>query len=102
MIVRRPLPKSKRVWLMTKLNTKGRRPLAARALLLFVALAILGEFNASFGNFPQTKRNGNHRDAVLLHTYETGFATEIANTIPVSAAQLLPLLPAGYELVPAA
>ena len=38
----------------------------------------------------------------LLHTYETSFAVEAANTIPVSAAKLLPLLPAEYQFVPAA
>jgi hypothetical protein len=38
----------------------------------------------------------------LVHTFETSSAAEVANTIPVSAAKLLALLPAGYQLVPAA
>src|SRR5262245_7671066 len=38
----------------------------------------------------------------VLHTYRTEFATELINAIPVSAANLVPHLPDGYELVPAA
>jgi hypothetical protein len=38
----------------------------------------------------------------LVHTFQTSFAAEVANTIPVSADKLLPLLPAEYQLVPAA
>jgi hypothetical protein len=37
-----------------------------------------------------------------LHTYQTGFATEVAHTTPVPAANLTPLLPEGYVLAPAA
>jgi hypothetical protein len=40
--------------------------------------------------------------ATVLHTFQTSFAAEVANTIPVSADKLLPLLPDEYELVPAA
>jgi hypothetical protein len=38
----------------------------------------------------------------VVHTYTAAFATEIINAVPVSAANLAPLLPDGYELVPAA
>lgn len=75
---------------------------AARMALLVVALAILCDFNQTSGTPPPAKGRGNKRDAVVLHTYGTGFATELANTIPVNAAKLHSLLPAGYELVPAA
>lgn len=38
----------------------------------------------------------------LIHTYPTASAKEVVNTIPVSAANLVPLLPDDYQLVPAA
>lgn len=38
----------------------------------------------------------------VLHTYHTRFATEVAHTTPVPAANLAPLLPDGYELAPVA
>lgn len=38
----------------------------------------------------------------VLHTYQTGFATEVAHTTPVPATTLTPLLPEGYVLAPAA
>lgn len=37
-----------------------------------------------------------------LHTYQTSFAAEMANTIPVPTEKLSPLIPAEYQLVPAA
>jgi hypothetical protein len=75
---------------------------AARMAVFLTVLAILGSIKPTFGNRPPAKGTGNPHDVVVLHTYETGFATEVANTIPVSAAKLVPLLPDGYELVPAA
>lgn len=41
-------------------------------------------------------------DAELLHTYGNSLGQEVVNVIAVSASKLLPLLPAGYNLVPAA
>ncbi|MFE0453412.1 hypothetical protein ACFW2D_19395 [Streptomyces sp. NPDC058914] len=37
----------------------------------------------------------------VLHTYRMSFATEMANAIRVDRAKLVPLLPKGYEPVPA-
>jgi hypothetical protein len=86
---------------MTNLITSGRpaHVLVASAALLFGALTILGDGKQAFGK-PPAKSNGN--GAVVLHTYETEFGTEVINTIPVGAANLVPLLPGGYQLVPAA
>lgn len=41
-------------------------------------------------------------EAETIHTYQIGPGTEIANTIPIRADKLRPLLPDDYELVPAA
>jgi hypothetical protein len=38
----------------------------------------------------------------LLHTYSNSLGHEVAHLIPISASKLLPLLPAGYDIVPAA
>jgi hypothetical protein len=40
-------------------------------------------------------------DVKVLHTYAVSSALQVAHTIAVSATNLLPLLPAGYQLVPA-
>jgi hypothetical protein len=40
-------------------------------------------------------------DVKVLHTYGISLGQEVDNLIPVSASKLLPLLPAGYEIVPA-
>jgi hypothetical protein len=40
-------------------------------------------------------------DVKVLHTYGISLGQEVDNLIPVSAAKLLPLLPAGYDIVPA-
>lgn len=40
-------------------------------------------------------------DVVALHTYSATTAWEIANLIPVSLTKLTPLLPDGYQAVPA-
>jgi hypothetical protein len=70
--------------------------------LFLAALAIVGGAKQTFGKPPPTKGGGNAHDAMILHTYGTESATELINTIPVSAANLVPLLPDGYELVSAA
>lgn len=41
-------------------------------------------------------------DVAVLHTYGNSLGQEVINVIAVSASKLLPLLPAGYNLVPAA
>jgi hypothetical protein len=68
-------------------------------LLLLVALALLGSLSQTFG---AGKGQGKRHGVAVLHTYGTESATEVINTIPVSAANLVPLLPDGYELIPAA
>lgn len=40
-------------------------------------------------------------DVKVLHTYGISLGQEVDNLIPVNASKLLPLLPAGYEIVPA-
>ena len=45
---------------------------------------------------------GARAEVELLHTYGNSLGQEVANVIAVSASKLLPLLPAGYNLVPAA
>lgn len=90
---------------MADLITSRRTPflLSARFALLLGALAILGcGFRQAFGDTPQGTGNEDHDDVVLLHTYDTSLASEVANAIPVSAARLLPLLPDEYDLIPAA
>ena len=37
----------------------------------------------------------------VIHTFPTATATELINAVPVSAAKLAPLLPDGYEVIPA-
>jgi hypothetical protein len=75
---------------------------AARMSLLLLVLVIPGSFGATFADSLHAKNRNKKRDPVVVHTYGTGFAAEVANTIPVSAAKLAPLLPDGYELAPAA
>ncbi|SEF78177.1 hypothetical protein SAMN05216334_10941 [Nitrosomonas ureae] len=41
-------------------------------------------------------------DVELVHTYGNSLGQEVVNIIAVSASRLLPLLPAGYNLIPAA
>jgi len=41
-------------------------------------------------------------DVELLHTYGNSLGQDVVNVIAISASKLLPLLPAGYNLVPAA
>jgi hypothetical protein len=41
-------------------------------------------------------------DVKVVHTYGSSLGQEVANVIAVSASKLLPLLPAGYNIVPAA
>jgi hypothetical protein len=45
--------------------------------------------------------HGAQADVRVLHTYGISLGQEVDNLIPVSASKLLPLLPAGYEIVPA-
>lgn len=77
------------------------RTLPARLILLLSAWGLLSGLRQSYGDAPRPKGGDRKPDAVLLHTYETRFATEVANTIPVGADVLAPLLPEGYELAPA-
>jgi len=42
-----------------------------------------------------------HAGVIVLHTYSVSLAHEIDNAIAVDAARLSPLLPAGYDVVPA-
>lgn len=41
-------------------------------------------------------------DAEILHTYGNSLGQEVINVIAINASKLLPLLPAGYSLAPAA
>lgn len=41
-------------------------------------------------------------NAEILHTYRNSLGHEVTSLIPVNASKLLPLLPAGYGIVPAA
>jgi hypothetical protein len=41
-------------------------------------------------------------DVELLHTYGNSQGQEVVNVVAISASKLFPLLPAGYNLVPAA
>jgi hypothetical protein len=65
---------------------------------LCVLVITIGTCRPTLGNSAQGKR----QNVEFLHSYDTSFATEIANAIPVSADNLLPLLPSEYELIPAA
>ena len=65
-----------------------RRPFAVAAGLVCITLAAQAPLARA-----ETK---------VIHTYPTESATEVVNTIPVSAANLVPHLPDGYEFVPAA
>lgn len=87
---------------MTNLKP-GRRTLYVPTVrtVLLATVAILGSFSETFGKTPSAKGRDNSHSAMLLHTYGTAFAVEVANTIPVSAAKLTPLLPEGYEVTPA-
>src|SRR5262245_61437018 len=78
-----------------------------RSLSNHVTLAVLGAIAVAAASFAATVAAQDIAASGvapfrLLHTYETSFAVEVANTIPVSAAKLLPLLPAEYQFVPAA
>jgi hypothetical protein len=71
---------------------------------LTIWLATLATVTGSLqalGDRPAVTGRGDRPDVVLLHSYQTGFASEVANTISVSAATLEPLLPDGYALAPA-
>jgi hypothetical protein len=83
-------------------NTRAPRRSAERVILLLWTLALLGDFQRSYGRPPSTQGNPDAQGAVVLHTYDTSLATEVANAIPVEAERLWPLLPAEYDLIPAA
>lgn len=82
-------------------HTRTARVPSPRIALLLSALLLLDDFQLSYGGSPLPEGPVREQDVVVLHTYDTQLATEVANTIPVDAARLTPLLPQGYEVAPA-
>jgi hypothetical protein len=74
-------------------STAASRLLFLTVFGMIAAIAILTGLPA--------RADARRSDVKVLHTYAVSSAWQVAHTIAVSTTNLLPLLPAGYQLVPA-